>query len=829
VWERDLLRVDEAHPDGAPIIPELGRSNSELRLHCADVDGDGQDELLVGLGEWRGYDLRVYEGGPEGYHLRARTGRTATTAITTVPDPAGPGRLIVSLEADTHSNANRHGLHDPDGPPSAVLLRRLEGDRLKDLWAWPLPGEFERVGAFAAGDLDGDGAEELVFGLSSGSHYLLFLGRLRADAAGFAFGVHPGLYPYALQQLDGDPAPELIVGRLPPGETVPTASEVRWILGRGGAGFPSLPPAPPAAGLEVPAPDLRGGAERVWRDAALLFGAGLRQSAAELLLRSATEAHDPLRATAAADLWTTMGHEADAARAEEQGAWSSPPGDAAPRWQAAVERWLHAAEPDEALRVAEAWRAADGAGPSGALADRLQAWSTARASSLRLEPGVAPGADWEVVEPLAFDLRAGQTHIDSLGGQPRLAALSLQPTGGPVALFLDLTIERLEWNSASRVGFGGGPLRSGVTFGASGAEKVHTFRAFFEGCVGDAEQPSSMNQHLTLPPSPTAERPAFRMRARFSWSPGDGVWRCSIELPDLGQAHSAARPLALPAALDLSLGDLREDTGSWQRFRLDRLEVWGVRAAPTRGDPLQAARQAALREDPTRALALLPSDAALERAILLGRLRRPAEAIAAFRVALETDRPTLLRRVAWLLRAHRDTYSPLLRAASGPDWPTLFDAAWNIPVIGNHQAPWIDEALRTELEAVPLPAVGGDPAWFVLCYRAMALLHGPEPERGRAAAAEWLAAFDRLSPGVEAPERRLASLLHRELALDALTRGDRATAQVEADRAVERSPTPTLAPDFFRLSPVWQAAGLPVPVSRPAPEPGTPSPPPWAD
>ena len=77
--------------------------------------------------------------------------------------------------------------------------------------------------------------------------------------------------------------------------------------------------------------------------------------------------------------------------------------------------------------------------------------------------------------------------------------------------------------------------------------------------------------------------------------------------------------------------------------------------------------------------------------------------------------------------------APLLRAASGLDWPAFFDTAFHLPVIGNHQAPWIDEALRTELEEVPTPTVLGDPAWFLLAYRAMTLLHGPEPGRGRAA------------------------------------------------------------------------------------------------
>jgi hypothetical protein len=36
----------------------------------------------------------------------------------------------------------------------------------------------------------------------------------------------------------------------------------------------------------------------------------------------------------------------------------------------------------------------------------------------------------------------------------------------------------------------------------------------------------------------------------------------------------------------------------------------------------------------------------------------------------------------------------------------------------------------------------------------------------------------------------------------------------EAERAIESSLT-TLAPDSFRLSPVWQAAGLPPPVALP--------------
>ena len=379
-----------------------------------------------------------------------------------------------------------------------------------------------------------------------------------------------------------------------------------------------------------------------------------------------------------------------------------------------------------------------------------------------------------------------------------------------MALIFDALVDRLEWRGTIYLGLELAPEQVvGFKLIPYGAERAHF------PLVECMPWPWMHNEgKLIRPPAGSAPLEPFAMRVRLSWTPEDQRWRCSLALPEDDEELSVPLEAGPPQEMALKLMD-HGAIGDWTSLRVDRLELWGVEPLGAPLDPRQQASLALLRQDPAAALALLPADALVERAVAQTALRRPFDAMKTFARALREDRARLTPRLPYLLRGHRETMAPLLRAASGPEWPALFKATYERPILGNLPVPDIEEALRAELEDVALPRDPDDPAWWLMAQRVGALLRGPDPARGRAAAAQWLLAFEALRLPRDHDRAYTASSVHFELALAAAAAGDLETAEREAQAAVDRSPTPVVAPDRFAVSQVWKKAGLPLPVGRP--------------
>ncbi|HEY0136552.1 MAG TPA: FG-GAP-like repeat-containing protein, partial [Nannocystis sp.] len=281
-YARRLSRIDRG-PGGSwrrrSVHPEIDRIASDINpLVAGDLDGDGRDELVVALGAWRAFDVRVLRGGPDGaidQVARKTTGFVSALGLVRVGDET----WIAALKRDENASAARFSPTAPYGPPAGIYLFALRDDALVEVGFVPSrPPELESfLQPLLVTDLDGDGHDDLVATALASGDVEVHLAVLRQHAGGF---LPPllirGLEPQLLVEVDGDPARELIVGgeRLRPTE--------HFVLGLGDAPLPPLPvtrsePRPLPAAVDDPT------LAAAWRHAEEMVAVGLtHRSAVEL-------------------------------------------------------------------------------------------------------------------------------------------------------------------------------------------------------------------------------------------------------------------------------------------------------------------------------------------------------------------------------------------------------------------------------------------------------------------------------------------------------------------------------------------------------------------
>lgn len=224
--------------------------NGETRPACGDFDGDGRDEIFVGLGSGANGLSRIFDDSMTGFAASSRAPGGA--GMIKLPDTSGATPIAGDLDGD--------GLDEVivafDGDPGALYLledgtryfAKMNGRRVSK-GHLELLGNFARTSALhpALGDVDGDGMDELFIGFGpGGGGAVLQLGDI---ANGFedeiwiqagtpAYSATDGQTHPALGDLDGDGLDELVVG------FGPSAGTSVLVLDDAGTGFSDYPGLP---------------------------------------------------------------------------------------------------------------------------------------------------------------------------------------------------------------------------------------------------------------------------------------------------------------------------------------------------------------------------------------------------------------------------------------------------------------------------------------------------------------------------------------------------------------------------------------------------------
>lgn len=114
--------------------------DSDVDVLCfADLDGDGESELIAAIGAWQTYDLRVFRPTADGrLTLLARRRIGAVTHLAVLQPAEGPALLVVA-KVDAYPNAKILGREHPFGDPPGLYLFALDGRALTSRAYIPLP------------------------------------------------------------------------------------------------------------------------------------------------------------------------------------------------------------------------------------------------------------------------------------------------------------------------------------------------------------------------------------------------------------------------------------------------------------------------------------------------------------------------------------------------------------------------------------------------------------------------------------------------------------------------------------------------------------------
>jgi len=785
-----FLRIGEPPTAGArPAHPATHALDAPFTgTWSGDLDGDGRDELFA-LFDPPASDLRVFQADERGeLRLVHRRPNLLARGITAVR--RGPARLLAVAREDA--------------PGAGYELLRWTGGALVPAWHVSLPArEGEAMGAGArplvAGDVDGDGADELFHRMLAGERtYTRVVRGAATDAP--SWRQIGGLEVVAAVQADADPADE-VVARLWP-------DHAAWLLGTGDA-------APPDLRVPADVPVRLAGAdewtvERV-AHAEMLATMGQPAAAAAALADLAPlTADEPTRAAIlgrAAALWVVAGDDPRAVEVDRHLATDPHQGSAALARSAAALARLG--------RHAEAHAAATAlVGRSEVAADDLAA--AARVAS-RLAPLVADAAPrdladgaWRTIHPAGLRRVPGHgLEIAATAGPAALAEVPLAWTGEAIAVEAEFLAASLESGACLTIGLDAGQDPWLDTSVCGGADE-RSLRQRIVGRVrghGDAW----LSDHAVA--SAAAPR---RVVLRIAWF-ADGIAEFTAD--DEGRAIRwtipDVRPPAGPPRLVVAARTekLRPalSTGVLRRVRL-----FGARpvARPDESAWDQAARHL-VDDDPRAAQAVLgdiPAADLREHMIRLATRERLGDGAGLAR-AVDLALPALLApagrpALALLVRTRPLTAAALNARAGAALLPALADvwsglrahaddpATRSVGLAGLH---WIDAAPTTPAERDALRRL-----W--LLRGTLAAREG----RGTAAIRDFEAALTLEAPFVAA-DRDVADA-HAELAR--LYAADApALARQHAQDAIAVSPTPERTYEALAGEPALAGllAGIPPP------------------
>lgn len=655
--------------------PEVVGPPSDVdALLRADLDRDGEPEVVATFGAWRAYDLRVLSQTADGFALRARKRLGVAHHLGLVD--RGPERpLLVVVKQNAYPSPNLLGADTPFGVPAGIYFFELRGDELIEHLHMPL-FEGTRLAAWPhrllIGDFDGDGLDDLALGSATGQGEYTSLHR-QVSPGRFVLALIGGMTPLA--KLGSGSRDGLLV------RTVEDLDG--WTLGIGDVPLLPLPSSDEARRpLRVDTaelPDLMG----EWQRADELDSMGLTSEAARRIEAAARMTRAPgigaSALIAAGELMIKAGRPKEASRLLGEVFASGVPRALMDRAYLARAQ-AHLARHDVAAAVADLARTGLELPTDGGRAH-------VEAVAEKTSPAFDAARDG-LLDPRWRLMRAGSVaraghgasalRLSGASGDGVIATLPTTYGGGAIAIELELSLDRLELGAVFglRLVQGGKDVAWFEITGEGGGLVLD--RTFVCGPQTGMRQPSHSRPH-------EQDAAPEDLVARLGIMPTPSGAEIDCELTSGERVLVSGRmPLRVPAPgpLDLELvaaGSPGAGVTMWS-MRLTRLSVTGlVPLGDGGGDPLT---RALFEGDYDAARVHLGATASWVAADLEVALGRPLEAVAVLRQLANTDQDAfwtsheLLRR----LRAAPRTWLSLAAMLDRRSALSALTNAWSVGV-----------------------------------------------------------------------------------------------------------------------------------------------------
>jgi serine/threonine protein kinase len=652
------------HPDPGGVVavdphpPTSATASDVVAIDRADLDGDGSEEVVVVMGPWGAFDIRILRGGG-GRELtfvtRQKIGSLRGLAL--LPDPRGGTRILVNV-TEQWPSYQQFPREAPAGERRGSRLLAFRDGKLQVEATLRFPAMCK---GWVVGDFDGDEVVDAVTDCSGD------MGVIRQDRAGqITTAIVPRVVPRASGQLDGDRADELLVNL----HRDPT--QAVWALGVGDERVDTgvLPPesAPAPVGGEV---GLR------WQRAEDLLAMGQIDEAI-LTFRAVA---DLARAPSAAGAALRRAARALEARGQCE--------RAEPLWEAAAKRdpALAASDLNQGVRCAlQQYRWADAlAGTERLLSDpdiaperreearRVRAELQARGIESPWIADFSAGLPEGVLvsDPLA--VREGRGGLAFSADRAEILRVPLQWDGRAVGLEVEMDLTRLEWAAGFYVTLQ--PLeRTGERYGigvkalgGGGVVRAHLRAPWGPTDRHDVSVPRTAadeKRAVTLLYAADGEAGRWRARAR-------GLGERELVLPSGSEIE---RPV--PGRYDLVVEARPEVAGhAVVAGLIRRIRVDGAQPVPVVPTPTQLQARALATWRPAGAAS---SAEPLFRFVAADDAGDPDAAARAL-AGMARDEASLRR----LARARPASVLPLLRTLLPQRWLAVVGSAWE-GALGQH-------------------------------------------------------------------------------------------------------------------------------------------------